>query len=130
MGHASQESPTPSTSVSFCVAFATVGQLSWSPVLGALNPVPAQIPSLSMSFWASPGLESQAAARESPSTLLWLVFPVEVQLSHASPIGSLSELVWFVFAMVGQLSFCPVLGALKPVPAQIPSLSMSFWASP
>src|SRR4029453_6219098 len=107
VGQLSQASPSVSASAFAWLALATVGQLSFCPVFGGLNPTPAQMPSLSTSLSASPGQASQTSPDPSPSAFAWLAL-----------------------ATVGQLSFCPVFGGLKPAPAQIPSLSGSFSASP
>src|SRR5262245_4007835 len=159
-GQTSHASPAASPWACAWLALARVGQLSFCPVFGGLKPVPAQMPSLSWSFWASPGHASQTLPSASPSVLAWLALatvgqlsfcpvlgglkPVPAQMpslswsfcgspgqrSHASPEPSASALAWSVFAMAGQLSFCPVLGGLKSVPTQIPSLSASSSASP
>ena len=112
------------------VVLATAGQLSRSPVLGDRKPVPAQMPSLSWSFVASPGQVSHASPAASPSAFAWSALAAVGQLSQAVPAPSPSPSAWFVLATVGQLSWSPVFGAAKPVPAQMPSLSASFRASP
>src|SRR5438093_13508212 len=88
------------------------------------------MPSPSWSFRGSPGQESHASPRASPSALAWVGFATVGQLSQASPRASVSELVWDGLATVGQLSFWPVLGGANPAPAQMPSPSGSFWGSP
>src|SRR5262245_30639659 len=91
------------------------------------------MPLPSESSWlelATVGQLSQRSPFESPSRLAWFAFVTVGQLSQASPRVSPSEFVCVGFATVGQLSFCPVLGGLNPAPAQMPSLSWSFSASP
>src|SRR5262245_35187762 len=87
-GQTSQMSPARSPSAFAWLALAMVGQLSFWPVLGGLKPAPAQMPSLSPSFVASPGQTSQASPAVSPSTFDWLVFAVVGQLSQTLPTAS------------------------------------------
>src|SRR3989449_11726768 len=114
------------------------------------------MPSPSWSFSGSPGQESQASPRESPSAFAWVGLetagplsfwpvlggptpePAQMpslswslsgspgQESQASPRESASALAWLGFDTVRQLSFLPVFGGLKASPAQMPSLSWSF----
>src|SRR5205823_6545991 len=90
-GQGSQTSPRASPSVLLCDGFATLGQFSWSPILGGLNPVPAQYPSLSLSSCRSPGQGSQASPRASPSRLACDGLAIIGQLSQASPKPSPSK---------------------------------------
>src|SRR5262245_39034070 len=92
LGQESQGSPKPSPSASAWVGFATAGQLSRSPVLGALKPVPAQIPSASGSLRKSEGHTSQPSPSPSPSASAWVGLVKVGQLSQAFPLGSWSPL--------------------------------------
>src|SRR5207247_3760726 len=96
--------PNASPSVLAWFAFAIAGQLSFCPVFGALNPAPAQIPSLSWSSSGSPGHESHASPSASPSALAWPALARLGQLSHASPAPSPSASACVGFETDGQLS--------------------------
>src|SRR6266850_1508102 len=100
-----------------------VGQLSHASPTVSASP-------LAWFWFVAVGQLSQASPRVSVSELVWVWFATVGQLSQASPTVSPSALAWLALAVVGQLSFCPVLGGLNPAPAQIPSPSASFAASP